>query len=88
MGAITQYTKLHHTNADILALKAGNDSLLGGNYKTGIPAIKRAVKNNKVSEEQIDQSVKRILKEKLRILKESVRKRRLIKIAFFDLTDI
>jgi beta-N-acetylhexosaminidase len=67
MGAITQYAKLHHTNADVLALKAGNDSLLGGNYKTGIPAIKRAVKNNKVSEEQIDQSVKRILQEKAKL---------------------
>lgn len=88
MGAITQYTKLHHTNADILALKAGNYLLLGGNYKNRIPAIKRAVKNKEISEKQIDQSVKRILKEKLRILKESVRKRRLIKIAFFDLTDI
>jgi len=71
MGAITQYAKLHHTNADVLALKAGNDLLLGGDYKTGIPAIKQVVKNRQISERQINQSVKRILqeKEKLGILK-------------------
>ncbi|KRN36711.1 hypothetical protein FC77_GL001413 [Lactobacillus acetotolerans DSM 20749 = JCM 3825] len=44
MGAITQYTKLHHTNADILALKAGNYLLLGGNYKNRIPAINKQLK--------------------------------------------
>jgi len=40
MGAIRQYTKLHHTNADVLALKAGNDLLLGGNYKTEVLKLK------------------------------------------------
>ncbi len=71
MGVITQYTKLHHTNADVLALKAGNDLLLGGNYKNRLPEIKQAVKNKEISEKQIDQLVKRILqeKEKLGILK-------------------
>lgn len=71
MGAITQYAQNHHTNADVLALKAGNDLLLGGNYKTGIPAIKRAVKSGKISKSQINNSVYRILKlkEKLNILK-------------------
>nr|WP_276508987.1 glycoside hydrolase family 3 N-terminal domain-containing protein [Lactobacillus acetotolerans] len=44
MGAIIQYTKLHHTNADILALKAGNYLLLGGNYKNRIPAINKQLK--------------------------------------------
>lgn len=71
MGAITQYAKLHHTNADVLALKAGNDMLLGGNYQTGIPAIKRAIKHGSISQKQINNSVRRILKlkEKLGILK-------------------
>lgn len=71
MGAITQYAQDHHINADVLALKAGNDLLLGGNYKTGIPAIKHALKSGEISEKQIDNSVYRILKlkEKLHILK-------------------
>lgn len=71
MGAITDYAKKHHTNPDILALKAGNDMLLGGNYQTGIPAIKQAIKNGSISQKQINRSVRRILllKEKLGILK-------------------
>lgn len=72
MCAITQYAKLHHTNADVLALKAGNDMLLGGNYQTGIPAIKRAIiKHGSINQKQINNSVRRILKlkEKLGILK-------------------
>ena len=71
MGAITDYAKEHHTNADLLALKAGNDMLLGGNYQTGISIIKRAVQNGSISKKQIDRSVRRVLllKEKLGILK-------------------
>lgn len=71
MGAITQFAKQHQLNADVLALKAGNDLLLGGNPQTGIPAIKRAIQKKQISEKQIDQSVYRILKlkEKLQILK-------------------
>ncbi|WP_308557874.1 glycoside hydrolase family 3 N-terminal domain-containing protein [uncultured Lactobacillus sp.] len=71
MGAITQYAKQHHVNADVLALKAGNDMLLGGNYQTGIPAIKSAVRNGSISKKQIDNSVRKVLllKEKLGILK-------------------
>ena len=71
MGAITQFAQRHHTNADVLALKAGNDVILGGNPQTGIPLIEQAVKKKQISEKQIDQSVYRILKlkEKLGILK-------------------
>lgn len=71
MGAITQYAKKHNTNADVLALKAGNDMLLGGTYQTGIPAIKKAIQTGQISTSQIDHSVRRILllKEKLGILK-------------------
>ena len=71
MGAITDYAKAHNTNSDVLALKSGNDMLLGGNYQTGIPAIKQAVRNGTISKDQINRSVIRVLqlKEKLRILK-------------------
>ena len=71
MGAITEFAKKHQINADILALKAGNDLLLGGDPETGIPAIKQAVEKKEISTKQIDKSVYRILKlkEKLQILK-------------------
>lgn len=71
MGAITQYATQHRINADVLALKAGNDMLLGGNYQTGILAIKKAVQKGTISQKQINDSVRRILqlKEKLGILK-------------------
>lgn len=71
MGAITQFAKKHRLNADVLALKAGNDLLLGGDPQTGIPAIKQSVQKKQISEKQIDQSVYRILrlKEKLQILR-------------------
>lgn len=71
MGAITEYGRASHDNVDVLALKAGNDLLLGGNYQTNIPIIKQAVKNGEISEAQLDASVKRVLKlkQKLNILK-------------------
>lgn len=71
MGAITQFAQKHVANADVLALKAGNDLLLGGDYKTGIKLIKKAIKNGQISEKQIDQSLYRILKikDKLSVLK-------------------
>lgn len=71
MGAITDYAKKHNTNPDVLALRAGNDMLLGGNYQTGIPAIKQAIRNGLINPSQINHSVRRILllKEKLGILK-------------------
>lgn len=71
MGAITQYANKYHTIPDILALKAGNDMLLGGNYRANIPIIKKAVQNNEINIKQVNQSVERILrlKEKLGILR-------------------
>ncbi|MGQ5708362.1 glycoside hydrolase family 3 protein [Lactobacillus sp. PSON] len=71
MGAITEYGRVSHNNVDVLALKAGNDILLGGDYQTGIPEIKKAIKNGQISEKQIDESVKKIfkLKQQLKILK-------------------
>lgn len=71
MGAITQYAQKYNTVPDVLALKAGNDMLLGGKYQTNIPIIKKAVENKEISLNQINASVKRVLllKEKLEILK-------------------
>ena len=70
MGAITEYGRTNHKNVDVLALQAGNDLLLGSDYQTGIPTIKQAIKNGQISEKQINESVKSILKlkEKLHIL--------------------
>lgn len=71
MVAITKFCQNHHLNADAAALQAGNDLLLGGHPQTGTPAIKRAINDHKISENQIDKSVYRILKlkQKLGILK-------------------
>lgn len=71
MGAITHYANKYNTVPDVLALEAGNDMLLGGNYQNNILIIKKAIQNNKISIRQINQSVKRILrlKEKLGILR-------------------
>lgn len=71
MGAITEYGRMSHQNVDVLALQAGNDLLLGGDYQSSIPAIKEAIRKGQISEKQINKSVKRILKlkQKLNILK-------------------
>lgn len=71
MGAITEFAKEQAVNPDLLAVKAGNDILLSTGYRKGIPAIVAAVKAGEISEGQIDQTVKRIikLKAKLGILK-------------------
>ena len=71
LGAITHYANKYNTVPDVLALEAGKDMLLGGNYQKNILIIKKAIQNNKISIRQINQSVKRILrlKEKLGILR-------------------
>lgn len=70
MGAIQDFAKKNHTNVDVLAVKAGNDMLIANDYKSGITAIEKAVKKKQISENQIDNSVKRILtmKNKLHLL--------------------
>ncbi len=71
MGAIKDFAKGQAVNPDLLAVKAGNDILLSTGYQKGIPAIAAAVRAGEISEGQIDQTVKRIikLKTKLGILK-------------------
>ena len=71
MDAITKFAQKKQINADVQAVKAGNDILLSKNYATGIPAIEKAVKQHQISEKQINNSVYRILvlKKKLGLLK-------------------
>lgn len=71
MGALTNFAQKQHTNIDVMAIEAGNDMLLSNDYENGIPAIKDAIKRGDISQKQIDNSVRRILKlkTKLNILK-------------------
>ena len=66
MGAISDFVKKTNENADVVAFMAGNDVLLSSNYQTGIPALKQALKDKKITQKQIDQSVYRILKTKVK----------------------
>ena len=71
MGALASFAQKQHTNIDMMAIEAGNDMLLSNDYVNGIPAIKDAIKHGDISQREIDNSVKRILKlkAKLNILK-------------------
>ena len=63
MGAITnQYS---NTEATLGAIKAGVDIVLGPhNYKKAFDAVVQAVENGEISEQRIDESVRRILRVK------------------------
>lgn len=67
MGALTSFAQKQHTNIDVMAIEAGNDMLLSNGYVDGIPAIKDAIKRGDISQKQIDNSVKRILKLKAKL---------------------
>ena len=54
-------------NVAVLAIMAGNDILCTSEYKEQYEAVLQAVKDNKISIEQIDESVLRILKWKLQL---------------------
>lgn len=60
MDAIRDYTG--DSDAAVFAVKSGNDILCCTDVATQYPAVVEAVKNGKISQEQIDESVKRILK--------------------------
>lgn len=60
MEAITDYTG--NSTAAVFAAENGNDVLCCTDVETQYPAVLKAVKNGDISEEQIDKSVKRILK--------------------------
>lgn len=67
MDAITKFAQEKQINADVTAVKAGNDMLISKNYASGIPAIEKAVQNHEISEKQINRSVYRILKLKQKL---------------------
>lgn len=60
MQAITKYTGTEA--AAVIAAKCGNDILCCTDVETQYPAVLSAVKNGEIPQEQIDASVKRILK--------------------------
>lgn len=60
MEAITDYTG--NSTAAVFAAENGNDVLCCTDVETQYPAVLKAVKNGDISEEQINKSVKRILK--------------------------
>lgn len=60
MEAITDYTG--NSTAAVFAAENGNDVLCCTDVETQYPAVLKAVKNGDISEEQINKSVRRILK--------------------------
>ncbi len=63
MGAIANHYS--HPEACLKALLAGNDMLLmSGDFRPGYDAILEAVKRGEITEERIDESVRRILRTK------------------------
>lgn len=66
MRGVTDYAG-SQGQAAVLAVKAGNDMICAtGNYKKCYSALKKAVKNGTIPKKQIDDSVRRILKMKIR----------------------
>ena len=65
MGAITE--QYGAGEAAVLAVLAGNDLLCSSEYKLQYEAVLEAVKNGRISAEQIRQSVARILRMKYRL---------------------
>lgn len=62
MGAIQNYTG--GEEAAVLAVLAGNDLICCTDYETQYPAVLKAVKNGRISEARINESVLRILRYK------------------------
>jgi len=65
MNAITQFT--NGKNPAVAAVLAGNDFLCYADYQNSVPAIEKAVEKGEISEEQINNSVQRILQWKRNI---------------------
>jgi len=65
MKAITK--KYSTKESVVLAVQAGNDMLMLNDYATGIKAVLQAVKDGRITEERIDESVRRILKWKVEL---------------------
>ncbi len=59
MDAVAQYAE--NGSAAVLAIQAGNDMVLTTDFETQIPQVIAAVQDGTISEEQINQSVARVL---------------------------
>lgn len=67
MGAIRQFAQDRNACPEVLAVKAGNDMIMSENVEAGTAAIEKAVRNGQVSRKQIDASVLRILRLKMKL---------------------
>ena len=65
MDAISSY--LGNEEAAVKAILAGNDLICTTDFEAQIPAVIDAINNNIISEEQINESVYRILKLKVKL---------------------
>ena len=65
MKAITR--KYSTREAAVLAVEAGNDMLMLNDYATAIKSVLNAVKDGRITEERLDESVRRILKWKVQL---------------------
>lgn len=67
MKGVTDFAGGDQGKAAVLAVKAGNDMICAtGNYRKCHKALKKAVASGDIPEEQIDDSVRRILRVKIR----------------------
>ena len=65
MDAIKQYTG--NEQAAVQAAQAGNDLLLATDFDVQIPAVLQAVKEGRIPLEQVEQSVRRVLRWKMQL---------------------
>ncbi|WMJ86717.1 glycoside hydrolase family 3 protein [Anaerocolumna sp. MB42-C2] len=65
MDAIKEYT--NEEEAAVQAIIAGNDLVIATDYNTQIPAVLNAIRNGKITEDRIDESVIRVLTWKLNL---------------------
>ncbi len=67
MGAVSK--KYSAGDAAVMAIEAGNDVILEpADFEAAVNAVINAVKSGKISEERINESVRRILKAKLKLM--------------------
>lgn len=65
MNAIRQYTG--NEQAAVQAAQAGNDLLIATDFNVQIPAVVQAVKEGRIPLDQVEQSVRRVLRWKMRM---------------------
>ena len=65
MDAISKY--LENAEAAVKAVLAGNDLICTTEFESQIPAVIKAVQDGTIAEKQINESVKKILKLKMKL---------------------